>query len=101
MGLILALDHRIADNVASLRNGRWDKAAYSKADGLLGRTLGVIGLGRIGREVVKRANAFGITLGLGTSSRPTVVREQLYIANMKNLKSNLKSFIPEFLKFLT
>jgi D-3-phosphoglycerate dehydrogenase len=60
MGLILALDRRIADNVASLRDGRWDKATFSKADGLLGRTLGIVGLGRIGREVFKRANAFGM-----------------------------------------
>ena len=36
LGLLLAVDRRIADNVADLRDGKWDKAAYSKADGLLG-----------------------------------------------------------------
>jgi D-3-phosphoglycerate dehydrogenase len=48
MGLLLAIDRRIADNVADLREGQWDKQRYSKAEGLLGSTMGVIGLGSIG-----------------------------------------------------
>lgn len=59
-GLIAALDRRIADNVADLRAGRWNKAAYSKARGLFGRTLGLIGLGGIGSAMVPRAQAFGM-----------------------------------------
>jgi D-3-phosphoglycerate dehydrogenase / 2-oxoglutarate reductase len=59
-GLILALDRRIADNVISLRQGQWNKAEFSKARGLFGRTLGLIGVGRIGREMIPRANAFGM-----------------------------------------
>ena len=58
--LILALDRRIADNVAALRQGQWNKAEFSKARGLLGRTLGLIGVGRIGREMIPRAKAFGM-----------------------------------------
>src|SRR4051812_40593939 len=58
--LILALDRRIADNVTSLRQGQWNKTEYSKARGLFGRTLGLIGLGQIGREMVPRAKAFGM-----------------------------------------
>jgi D-3-phosphoglycerate dehydrogenase len=60
MGLILAIDRRIADNVADLRQGRWEKKEYAKADGLLGSTLGIIGLGSIGLCVAERAAAFGI-----------------------------------------
>jgi D-3-phosphoglycerate dehydrogenase len=60
MGLLLAIDRRIADNVADLRGGLWDKARYSKADGLLGSTMGVIGLGSVGFAVAERAAAFGI-----------------------------------------
>jgi D-3-phosphoglycerate dehydrogenase / 2-oxoglutarate reductase len=60
MGLILALDRRIPDNVADLRAARWNKKEYSKAQGLFGRRLGVLGLGSIGREVVRRAAAFGM-----------------------------------------
>ena len=59
-GLILAIDRHIPENVADLRAGRWNKKAYSKARGLAGRTLGLIGLGHIGCEVARRAHAFGM-----------------------------------------
>jgi D-3-phosphoglycerate dehydrogenase len=58
--LILAIDRRIADNVAELRAGRWNKKEFSKARGLLGRTLGLIGFGNIAQEVARRAQAFGM-----------------------------------------
>ena len=60
MGLLLALDRRIPDNVARLREGKWDKKEFSEAAGLFGRTLGVVGLGSIGCEVVRRAQALGM-----------------------------------------
>jgi len=60
MGLLLAIDRRIPDNVADLRAGRWDKKTYSKAAGLLGSTLGIVGLGSIGLCVAERAAAFGV-----------------------------------------
>jgi D-3-phosphoglycerate dehydrogenase len=58
--LMLALDRRVADNVADLRTGKWNKKEYSKARGLFGRTLGLIGFGNIGQEVASRARAFGM-----------------------------------------
>jgi D-3-phosphoglycerate dehydrogenase len=58
--LILALDRRVPANVTDLKAGRWNKAEYSKARGLFGRTLGLVGLGRIGQEVLGRAHAFGM-----------------------------------------
>ncbi len=58
--LILALDRRIADNVIQLRAGQWNKKEFSKARGLYGRTLGLIGVGRIGQEMIPRARAFGM-----------------------------------------
>ena len=60
IGLLVALDRRIPDNVEALRAGRWEKKKFSEAEGLFGRTLGVAGLGAIGREVVKRAQALGL-----------------------------------------
>lgn len=60
MGLLLAVDRRIADNVVDLREGRWDKKTYGKAEGLLGSTMGILGLGSIGFLVAERASAFGI-----------------------------------------
>jgi D-3-phosphoglycerate dehydrogenase len=58
--LMLALDRRIPANAADLKAGRWNKAEYGKARGLFGRTLGLVGLGRIGQEVLTRARAFGM-----------------------------------------
>src|SRR5829696_9055783 len=60
LGLLLACDRRIPDQVTDLRQGKWNKAAYSKARGLYGRTLGIVGLGQIGREVARQAQAFGM-----------------------------------------
>jgi D-3-phosphoglycerate dehydrogenase / 2-oxoglutarate reductase len=58
--LILALDRRIADNVIALRRGEWNKKEFSKARGLFGRTLGLVGVGKIGQEMIPRANVFGM-----------------------------------------
>ena len=60
--LVLALDRRVPDNVADLRAGTWNKKEYSKARGLYGRTLGLLGYGNIGQEVAKRAHAFGMPI---------------------------------------
>jgi D-3-phosphoglycerate dehydrogenase len=58
--LLLGLDRRIAENVAALRDHKWNKKEFSRADGVFGKTLGLIGVGRIGREVIRRAQAFGL-----------------------------------------
>jgi D-3-phosphoglycerate dehydrogenase len=58
LGLMIALDRRIVDETDDLRRGVWNKKEYSKARGLKGRTLGIVGLGRIGYEVARRAKAF-------------------------------------------
>lgn len=58
--LMLALDRRVPDNVADLRRGTWNKKEYSKARGLFGRTLGLLGYGNIGQEMARRAHAFGM-----------------------------------------
>ncbi len=59
-GLMMALDRRIPANVADLKAGRWNKKEYSKARGLFGRTLGLVGVGQIGQEMIVRARAFGM-----------------------------------------
>ncbi|MCP3936296.1 MAG: hydroxyacid dehydrogenase [Actinomycetia bacterium] len=62
LGLLLAIDRHIADNVADLRDGLWDKKRYTKADGIYGKSIAIIGLGEIGFAVAERAKAFGMTV---------------------------------------
>lgn len=58
VGLMIALDRFIPDNVNDFNKGVWNKDKYSKGKGLKGKTLGLIGVGNIGKEVAKRALAF-------------------------------------------
>ena len=62
MGLLLAVDRHIASATVDARAGVWNKKRYSKADGLMGRTIGIVGLGAIGLAVAERAKAFGLTV---------------------------------------
>jgi len=58
--LLLGIDRRVPDNTASLRAHKWNKKEFSQADGVFGKTLGVVGTGSIGHEVITRAKAFGL-----------------------------------------
>jgi D-3-phosphoglycerate dehydrogenase / 2-oxoglutarate reductase len=78
-GLILSLDRRIPDNVLSLRQSHWDKAEYSKSRGLFGRTLGLIGVGQIGREMIPRAAAFGMPVVAWSRSLTPELADELGI----------------------
>ncbi len=58
IGLMISIDRSIPDNVSDFNKGVWNKDKYSKGKGLKGKTLGLIGVGNIGKEVAKRALAF-------------------------------------------
>jgi D-3-phosphoglycerate dehydrogenase len=115
-GLILALDRRIPDNVAALRAGSWNKKEYSKAAGVFGKTLGLIGFGSIGQELARRAQAFGLdlviwsrrfqdqnqvdlaTLGLDAASRTshvTLARSPQEVAGQADILSVHVALAPE------
>ncbi|MBI4355295.1 MAG: phosphoglycerate dehydrogenase, partial [Candidatus Omnitrophica bacterium] len=57
--LLMALSRNIPQADASLRRGAWERSKYTGVE-LYGKTLGVVGLGKIGTEVAKRALAFGM-----------------------------------------
>jgi D-3-phosphoglycerate dehydrogenase len=93
LGLLLAVDRRIADNVADLREGRWDKQTYGRAEGLHGSTMGILGLGSIGFLVAERAAAFGIRVQSiakdGRSAAAVARAEELGIAMCDSLEDLL------------
>jgi D-3-phosphoglycerate dehydrogenase len=97
MGLILSLDRRIPDNVAEARAGHWNKKAYAQAEGVKGRTLGIVGVGNIGEAVIERAKSFEMDviawsrsltqeqakrMGIGWRSDPLVVAEDADIVSL-------------------
>ena len=84
-GLLLALDRRLVDQAVDLRNGVWNKVEYGKARGLAGRTLGVIGLGAIGLEVVTRAQAFGMPVVAWSRSLDDDHAERLGVARADSI----------------
>jgi len=59
--LMLALARHVPQAHVSLRDGKWDRKSYMGTE-LRGKTLGIVGLGRIGRAVAKRALAFEMTV---------------------------------------
>ena len=87
IGLLLAIDRRIPDNVALLRAGKWDKKTFSEAEGVFGRTLGVAGLGAIGREVVVRARALGMRVLCWSRSLDDARAKELGVERAPDLAS--------------
>lgn len=77
-GLLLSIDRNIPDNVIELREGRWNKKKYSTARGLLGRKVGIVGLGEIGLAFAERARAFGMEIyAVAKPGRPAHIRERI------------------------
>ena len=62
LAMILALQRRLAENDAAIRDGRWDRAGSLTPSDLYGATVGLIGSGAIGRAVIRRLLAFGTTV---------------------------------------
>jgi D-3-phosphoglycerate dehydrogenase / 2-oxoglutarate reductase len=61
LALLLAVARRIPAADASLKSGEWTRSRFAGVE-LRGRTLGIVGLGRIGMAVAERARAFGMTI---------------------------------------
>lgn len=79
MGLIINIDRHLADNVADFKTRHWNKATYSKADGLYGKVLGIVGVGQIGSEVITRAKSFGMPVIAWSRSLTPEKAEQMEI----------------------
>jgi len=94
VAMLLALARNIAPADQALRGGKWDRKKYMGSE-VYGKTLGVVGLGKIGREVVSRMQAFGMSvlgydpylkpeqaesLGIKLADLDTLYRESDYIS---------------------
>lgn len=79
VGLMLALDRNLADNVMDLRQGVWNKGKYGKAQGFKGRTVGIVGLGAIGQETIDRLRPFGVRILAWSRSLTPDRAEQLEV----------------------
>lgn len=79
--LITNLARNVTPAAASLKAGRWDRKLYTGHE-LYGKTLGIIGLGRIGKEVAIRMQAWGMkTIGFD----PIVSKEEAASFNVDNV----------------
>jgi D-3-phosphoglycerate dehydrogenase len=76
---LLAMDRRLVDSAVDLRQGVWNKKEYSKARGVFGSTLGLLGMGRIGQEMATRARAFGMRVIAWSRSMTPQEAEELGI----------------------
>ncbi len=60
MGLMISIDRRLPENNQLLKEGKWEKGMFADCIGLKGRTVGLLGIGNVGKEVCKRSLAFGM-----------------------------------------
>ncbi len=85
IGLLIAADRMIVNAAIDLRNGKWRKKEYSKASGLKDRTLGIIGLGSIGKAVAERAKGLGMNVIAWSRSLTPEAAEEMKIGYCASL----------------
>ncbi len=95
IGLLVCCDRRIPDQVTELRNGQWNKGAFAKARGLKGMTLGVIGVGGIGREVIRRAKAFDMNCIAHSLNMNPLRAQDLGVGHGGKSRQDLLKMLPE------
>ena len=86
-GMMLAGVRGIVDATNSMKSGKWEKKKFEGTE-LSGKTLGVIGLGNIGKELAKRALAFGMSVYAYDPFIQTTDINGVNITDLKNLLSN-------------
>ena len=75
LGLMISMSRAIPRANATMHAGKWEKKSLQGSE-LRGKTLGIVGCGRIGLEVARRAKAFGMTLlGYDPFIAPVIARE--------------------------
>lgn len=94
-GHMLNLDRRISQQTDELRNKHWNKKEYSKARGLKGSKLLVVGMGAIGMELIKRAQAFEMEVSAQSRSMHKETARVLGIKMIEYSREALKEALGE------
>jgi D-3-phosphoglycerate dehydrogenase len=89
VALMLALARNLAPADAAMKAEKWDRKAFAGVE-LFGKRLGVVGLGRIGREVAARARAFGMEVQAHDPFVSPTVAEQAYV-KLRSLEEILQT----------
>jgi len=87
MGLILSMGRRIPQSDKFVRNGDWVSEPFTMTHKVTGKRLGVVGLGRIGQAVAKRAAGFDMTIAY-TGRRAKTNAPFRYFASAAELAAN-------------
>ena len=91
---MIAIDRHIPSATADLKEGKWNKKMYSKAQGLFGKTIGIIGLGEIGLAVAERAKSFGMTVIAKKATRKPEAESKIRSTGIK-LVDTIEDLIEE------
>ena len=94
IGLLVSLDRRIPDAVSTTRDGTWAKREFARARGLAGRTLGVIGIGRIGFAVLRAAAGLEMKL-LAWNRHPNPAVQDALVAAAEALGAEMVDDLKE------
>ncbi|MBS1230428.1 MAG: hydroxyacid dehydrogenase [Proteobacteria bacterium] len=86
-GLMIALAKDFWIHASAVKNGQWTRRTGHE---LMGKTLGILGLGRIGQEVVKRANAFGMRCVAHGRSWPETFAAEHQVERMASAEALLQ-----------
>src|SRR5881394_748879 len=81
LGLLLSLVRRIPDAAAAMRRGEWDRKRFEGTE-LRGKTMGIVGLGRIGGHVAQLARAFGMQV---VGHDPYLLRDHPTVPHLRRL----------------
>ena len=84
IGLIYAVGRRIAEADRFVRAGRWQTERMSPSRRVFDRTIGIVGLGKIGQTIARRARGIGMTV-LYTGPRPKPDQPYEYVAEIGDL----------------
>ncbi|MEX2217848.1 MAG: NAD(P)-dependent oxidoreductase [Phycisphaerales bacterium] len=95
LGLLIACDRRIPDQTGAARAGAWNKKEFARARGLKGATLGVVGLGAIGRAVILRARALEMNILVWSRSVTPSQAQSLSALCAGNDRASLFRMLPQ------